>query len=408
MNHIAWTILAAGICVMSAWAADENENQDEREKESEDRIECSEFLPAGVPGDGFLTRLANNAMERAMAAKDEQAGEKPKVGRHLTDYVSAPKVGGYFIGKYGWTDEAGKHGGDGFSQRMIRLYVDGTVLRDFKYRIQAQVNNDSFHMKDYFIEWSHWKELAVKVGQYKRAFLFENLFNPWEIGLGDNAQVVRKLAGMSDYCGEPSGNGGRDQGLQLQGDLFPSKRDGHRFLHYQLQLMNGQGINASDQNRHKDWIGALQVQPVKDLFFGVFGWTGNYVANGVTVDRKRWAVGGRYEHNDWSARIEYARHHGHKISEYIPSTNDFSGRGRADGWYATLGMPVNKWLKVYVKYDAFRDQADWQSLRTMYSVVPNAQIHKNLMLQVQYNYVHDRTVADRDYNELWAELYVRF
>ena len=44
----------------------------------------------------------------------------------------------------------------------------------------------------------------------------------------------------------------------------------------------------------------------------------------------------------------------------------------------------------------------------MYSVVPNAQIHKNLMLQVQYNYVHDRTVADRDYNELWAELYVRF
>ena len=106
--------------------------------------------------------------------------------------------------------------------------------------------------------------------------------------------------------------------------------------------------------------------------------------------------------------MEYARHHGHKISEYIPSTKDFSGRGRADGWYATLGMPVNKWLKVYVKYDAFRDQADWQSLRTMYSVVPNAQIHKNLMLQVQYNYVHDRTVADRDYNELWAELYVRF
>ena len=286
--------------------------------------------------------------------------------------------------------------------------MDGTLLGDFKYRLQLQANNASFHMKDYFLEWSHWKELAVKVGQFKRAFLFENPTNPWDVGFGDFGQLTKRFSGMGDYCGEGSSNGGRDQGLQLQGDLFPSKRDGHRFLHYQLQLMNGQGINASDQNRHKDWIGTLQVQPVKDLFFGVFGWTGNYVANGVTVDRKRWAVGGRYEHNDWSARIEYARHHGHKISEYIPSTKDFSGRGRADGWYAALGVPCNKWLKVYVKYDAFRDQADWQSLRTMYSVVPNAQIHKNLMLQVQYNYVHDRTVADRDYNELWAELYVRF
>ena len=30
------------------------------------------------------------------------------------------------------------------------------------------------------------------------------------------------------------------------------------------------------------------------------------------------------------------------------------------------------------------------------------------MLQLQYNYIHDRTSQDRDQNELWAELYVRF
>lgn len=29
-------------------------------------------------------------------------------------------------------------------------------------------------------------------------------------------------------------------------------------------------------------------------------------------------------------------------------------------------------------------------------------------MQVQYNYVHDRLSADCDYNEVWAELYVRF
>ena len=56
--------------------------------------------------------------------------------------------------------------------------MDGTILGDFKYRMQAQVNNSAFHMKDYFIEWTHWKELSIRIGQYKRAFLFENPYNP--------------------------------------------------------------------------------------------------------------------------------------------------------------------------------------------------------------------------------------
>ncbi|MBQ7182301.1 MAG: porin [Bacteroidaceae bacterium] len=370
--------------------------------------ETSEFEPQGVPGEGFLTALANHGIENAMEASDGDADGKMRLGRHVTDYISAPKVGGYFIGKYGWTDQASKHSGDGFSQRLIRFYVDGTVLKDLKYRIQIQANNASFHMKDYFVEWAHWKEFAVKLGQYKRAFLFENPYNPWDVGVGDYSQLVKKFSGMGDYCGEGSANGGRDQGLQLQGDLLPCRRDGHRFLHYQLQLMNGQGINASDQNRHKDFIGTLQVQPVKDLFVGFFGWTGNYEANGVTVNRDRWALAAKYEHKDWSARVEYARSKGHKVSEWNAATNSFAGRGRADGWYATAGVPCTKWLKVYLKYDAFRDQATWQTLRTIYSLAPNVQIHKNLMLQLQYNYVHDRTVADRDYNELWAEAYVRF
>lgn len=367
---------------------------------SDEVTETSEFSPNETPGAGFLTSFVNNHLEAAMLSTPAPDG-KPQLGRKLTDYASAPKFGGYFIGKYSYSDQDGSHGGDGFSQRFIRLYVDGTILKDFKYRIQMQVNNSSFHMKDYFVEWSHWKELAIKVGQYKRAFLFENPYNPWDVGTGDYSQIARNLAGIGDSDNGVA-NGGRDQGIQVQGDLFPSKSDGHRFIHYQLQMMNGQGINASDKTSRKDFIGSLQVQPVKDLFIGVFGWTGDYyhAATGETTDRNRWAASVKYEHNDWTVRAEYAHAQG--------LLANYTGEGKADGWYATVGVPCTSWLKVYGKYDAYRADKTWESLKTIYSIAPNFQIHKNLLLQVQYNHVHNRNLTHKDYNELWTELYVRF
>ena len=367
---------------------------------ADERIEVSEFEPNGTPGAGFITELVNNSLADALQSAAPASDAKLQLGRKLTDYASAPKFGGYFIGKYAYSDQAGAHGGAGFSQRLIRVYVDGTILTDFKYRIQAQVNNSTFHMKDYFVEWSHWKELAIKFGQYKRAFLFENPYNPWDVGAGDYSQISNQLAGISNKDGNV-GNGGRDQGLQVQGDLFPAKLDGHRFIHYQLQVMNGQGINTGDANGHKDFIGSLQVQPVKDLYIGLFGWTGDYVtAAGAEVDRNRWAASVKYEHNDWTVRAEYAHAQG--------ILADYKTEGKADGWYATVGVPCTSWLKVYGKYDAYRSAKTWESMKTIYSIIPNFQIHKNLMMQVQYNHVHDRNLQHKDYNELWAEMYVRF
>ena len=317
-----------------------------------------------------------------------------QMGRKVTDYTTGPKIGGYFIGKYTYTSQDGQHGGNGFSQRMTRVYVDGSILNDFKYRVQVQINNASFHMKDYFVEWAHWKEFSVKVGQYKRAFLFENPYNPWDVGFGDYSQITKKLAGMGDYCGESSSNGGRDQGIQIQGDLFPMS-DSYRLIHYQLQIMNGQGINSADANARKDFLGTLQVQPIKDLYIGAFGWKGDYAINdSVAIGRDRWAIAAKYEHNSWSARAEYAHSNGKNSHE-------------ADGWYAAVGAPVNDWFKVYAKYDVYRDRASKESMKTIYSIAPNFQIHKNLMLQLQYNYVDNKPTSSH-WNELWAEFYVRF
>ena len=153
-----------------------------------------------------------------------QEGQKPEYGYKVSDFMSTPKVGGYIIGSYKYTDQEGAHGGPGFNCRLIRLYVDGSIFKDFNYRIQFQANGTSPHVKDYFIEWAKYKEFSVKMGQFKRAFTFENPMNPWDVGVGDFSFLVQKMAGMGDRLGEAN-MGGRDQGIQVQGDLFPMADD---------------------------------------------------------------------------------------------------------------------------------------------------------------------------------------
>ncbi|MBO4662920.1 MAG: porin [Bacteroidaceae bacterium] len=395
-KYLSFAIMAS-LVSFSAYA--ENEvNNEVTETETENVIGTDAVEPSG-----FLTSALNSSIEKAL-------DEDVQYGRKVTQYASAPKFGGYYIGKYGYSDKDGSHGGEGFSQRLIRLYVDGSIYGDFKYRIQLQVNNASVHTKDVFVEWAHWKEFKVKVGQFKRCFTFENPYNPWDVGVGDYSQLTKKMSGMGDYNGEAN-MGGRDQGLQIQGDLLPISDDKHSFIHYQLAVYNGQGINVSDNadpKGKKDLIGTIQFQPIKDLYIGVFGWDGQYTQNGVTVDRHRYAFGAKYEHDGWSARAEYAHSQGHKISDFNSATGTFSGAGKADAWYATVGVPVNDWFKCYVKYDAYRENAKWNSLKSIYTIAPNFQIHKNLMLQLQYNYVNDKTSGDKHYNELWAETYFRF
>lgn len=340
---------------------------------------------------GFFTSMLNEAIASGMEAP--AANTEMKYGRTITDYVSAPKFGGYVIGRYSYNDQDGKKGGDGFNQRLIRFYVDGTILKDFAYRIQIQTNNNSFHMKDFFIEWKKFEAFKVKVGQFKRAFGFENPMNPWDISTGDYSMFTKKITG--DYKGDAWGGGGRDQGIQVQGDFLKVGEDKHNLIHYQVGFWNGQGINTADKNGKKDFIGTIQFQPIKNLYIGFFGWTGNYEKSATeTESRNRYAFGLKYDNKGWTLRSEW----GHSQST---SGND-------DAWYIVGGMPVNDWFKLSAQYQTYRAGKTWSKAHAMYSLIPEFQLHKNLKLQIQYNYNDNRGAADRHYNELWVETYFRF
>ena len=352
----------------------------------------SEFCSEEPLEAGFLTAPLNAAIASAMPAANAESME---YGRTVTGYVSAPKFGGYVIGKYDYTDQDGKHGGNGFTQRLVRFYVDGTILKDFAYRIQLQTNNASFHMKDFFVEWRKYKFAQIKIGQFKRAFGFENPMNPWDISTGDYSLMTKLLTGHNDYLGcDASANGGRDQGIQVQGDFMPVGSDKHNLFHYQVMVSNGPGINSSDNDGKKDITGTLQVQPVKGLFIGAFGWKGTFRNGTGDHSRNRYAFGVKYDKNGYCLRSEFA--HGQ------------SDLGKADAWYVVGAAPINSWFRLSAQYQTARVGKSWQNAQCVYSLIPEFQLHKNLKCQIQYNWNDNRGAKDKHYNELWVETYFRF
>lgn len=368
--------------------------------------EISEFCSEETLESGFLTSALNSTIEGAMSpssaapASAAAPAEGLEYGRAVTGFVSAPKFGGYVISRYQYSDQDKAHGGAGFNQRLVRFYVDGTILKDFAYRIQIQTNNDAFHMKDFFVEWRKYKFAQIKVGQFKRAFGFENPMNPWDISTGDYSLMTKYLTGHSDYLNfakadiKAGANGGRDLGVQVQGDFMPIGADNHNLFHYQVMVSNGGGINASDTDGKKDVTATLQVQPVKGLFLGAFGWKGSFKTDGVEHSRNRYAFGVKYDKNGYCLRSEYA--HGQ------------SDLGNADAWYAVAAAPINDWFRLSAQYQTARIGKSWSNAQCVYSLIPEFQLHKNLKLQLQYNWNDNRGAADKHFNELWAEFYFRF
>ena len=368
---------------------------------------------AFIQGDAWSLQ---DAVTKAVSGhKDNNDSVAPRWKR--AEWVTVPKFGGYIVGSYKY-DSADDDRNEGFGLRFARVYVDGSILRDFNYRVQVDFAG-SPRVLDAYLEWARYKFVTVKAGEFKRCFTLENPMNPWDICSGDYSQLSKKLAGFGDRVGESS-MGGRDLGAQVAGDLFKSKRDGHYQFRYQFGVYNGQGINQKDLDGKKDWIGTLQYSPVKNLRLAVFGWWGNYVMKGVgSVDRHRWAASVGYEGTNYQAgdfwgrvsfRAEYAQSYGYKFSQGADGAyfiNTAAGN-KADAWYIMVGAPLWRWIKGSLKWDVYRDDATWDTEHSIYSAALMLQPHKNLMLQLQYNYHHDLTEAVTNYHQFWTQLYVRF
>ena len=232
--------------------------------------------------------------------------------------------------------------------------------------------------------------------------------NPLDVGFGAYSQVTTKLIGFSDRVGEHACNG-RDVGVQVQGDFFPAK-DGHRWLHYQVGFFNGQGVNHTDKDNFKDLIAGLWISPIKGMRIGGFAWNGRYVNEKYTpgstqlqsVDRQRLGVSAEYVSN-WMVRGEFVWSKGQKVS-------DAASANYADGWYLQAGSPTFKNFRLFGRYDCYRDNKEWNSLKSIYELALTYYFNKNLFIQAEYDFTHENSdaVIDKNYNTFGLQLYCRF
>lgn len=377
----------------------------------------------------FITALAGNAhtIESKSVNRTKDFDIKKIVitdsTRHKTQGTSLSnivkkidpslKFGGYIVGKYSINDRAGQKSNGGFDLRFVRLYLNGYCFQDFYYRLQLEVNDAPGTDKgprivDAFVEWQKFDFLRIKLGQFKRSFGFENPYSPLAVGMGSYSQATMKLASINDRNGEHKSSG-RDLGVQVQGDLFPSNKDGHKWLHYQVGVFNGQGINHTDKDKSKDLIGGLWISPLKDLSIGGFGWNGTYVNESYKddgtqwkeVSRIRWGAGMKYESN-WVVRGEY-------MSSVGGVATNVNAPTRSDSWYATIGVPAMKNMKIYGRWDCYRDAKTWSSMQTNYGLSANYFLGKNLIFQANYTFTDARAATiGKHYNTFDIQVYARF
>lgn len=357
--------------------------------------------------------------------------------------LSDIKFSGYVMSQYQYTGQDSKES-NSFNIRMVRMALEGRLMKDFYWKVQLQVNGNtsdlgsSPRMVDAFAEWQKYEAFKIKAGQFKRPFTFENPMHPITQGFMGYSQNVSKLAGFSDRTGEHASNG-RDIGVQIQGDLIKNAA-GRNLLHYQVGVFNGQGTNHKDVDQRKDVIGGIWVSPVKGLRIGAFGWTGSSARKGTwdvtdanhnvvknedgsvktlsgvrSLSKNRYAFSAEYAANDWTVRSEYIHSQGYGFTKTLTSGKEtdcnvnYAAGDQADGFYALMIAPViNKKLYAKARYDLYRPRAEWGTSRTQYEIGANYWIGKSIMIGAEYARINDRSLAKPDYNMIDVEFDVKF
>ena len=355
----------------------------------------------------FIALMALGLFTLGAEAQETQTLKVP-------DWIQNVKLSGYGMVQYQASDKTGAQE-NGFQLRLVRLALDGRVNQDWYWKTQIQVNGNAFDQNekgktnsltirtvDVFAEWQKYKAFMVKAGQFKRPFTFENPMHPITQGFMSYSQPISKLAGFADRTGEQASNG-RDIGVQVQGDVLPI--NGRNWLHYQVGVFNGEGINRKDMDNRKDVIGGMWIMPVDGMRIGVFGWTGSRADVG---NKDRYAVSADYQKNDYTFRAEYVHSKGFGA--------DVRDGENADGFYALGIVPIikNK-LHAKARYDVYRNEATWNIRKINYEVGVDYLFSKNVQLNVEYARVNEHvrnystlTIGRYNYNLLDVELDFRF
>lgn len=298
------------------------------------------------------------------------------------DLASRIKIHGYVQGGYTYTHN-GEADDNTFELKRSLLWVNGQITDRWAFQF---MHDFSSVVQEYYTDYrvTSNKALTIRLGQFKHAFSYENKLSPTNLETIDIcSESVTYLAG----CGSDPLFGvqyGRDLGLALFGETNNGK------LRYEVNVLNGQGVNKKDSNPEKDFIGRIDVKPAKGLTIIATGQLGRGQAKAQSLYVPDIQIGENYKRNRWSAGFDYNIPAMHLHGEYLEG-RDKNATSR--GAYVTGCVPLIKDLDFVGSYDFFNFNVDRHM--DQHKAVAGIQywFYKNCRAQIQYVYKSASTLS---------------
>ena len=162
-------------------------------------------------------------------------------------------------------DDESQSTADSFLMRRVRPISEGTVAKQFYYRVMPDFAGASVTLQDAYAGWRQYPLAKVAVGKMKKPLGLESLAS------GSDLPFVER--GITNNL-VPN----RDIGLQVSGELLNGK------LSYQTGVFDGdpdgENVAALDSRDDKDFAGRIIMQPFLDAYGPLqglgFGISGTY------------------------------------------------------------------------------------------------------------------------------------
>ena len=352
--------------------------------------------------------LAIFSSTAAMGQQTEEQGSTTKGKFNITEknwfqeLSSRIKLHGYAQGGYSYIHQGGKDKNT-FDIKRVLFWAEAQITDRWSFLF---MHDFSSVVQEFYTDFriTRNKALTVRLGQFKNGLSLENPLSPTAMEAIDvYSEGVTYLTG----CGSDPLLGvqyGRDLGLALFGKTNNGK------LRYEVQVMNGQGINKKDGNNFKDFIGRLEYRPVKGLNLVATGQVGRGHAIAKSFYMPKIQVGEDYRRNRWTVGFDYKSRLFNAHGEYLEG---YDCCAVSRGGYLTGAVPLGTPKFEFVgSYDFFNFNTKLGM--DQHKAIAGFQywFYKKCRVQVQYvyksAYVHDNQFIHGDNHAVMCQMQIRF
>ena len=314
------------------------------------------------------------------AEVSEYSTLRPLVGESapdwLKDVASRIQLHGYAHGGYQFARKGG-NSTNTFELKRVLFWANARITDRWSFLF---MHDFSSVVQEFYTDYrlTKNKALTVRLGQFKNGLSFENPLSPTAMETIDvYSEAVTFLTG----CGSDPLFGvqyGRDLGLSLFGETNNGR------LRYELDVMNGQGINRRDANNTKDFIARLEYRPLQGLNLIATGQIGRGHAIATSLYNPSIQEGDNYKRNRWTLGFDYKSSCFNLHGEYLEG---YDADAVSRGAYLTGSVPLfTPKLELIGSYDFFNFNTDLGM--DQHKVVAGLQywFFRRCRLQVQYVY----------------------